>query len=60
MDIETRFLYVKLTYEDKIKMYEEYKNGIGYSKLAKKYNIGKVEDEYLLYLIDKNGYAILR
>ena len=53
MDIETRFLYVKLTYEDKIKMYEEYKNGIGYSKLAKKYNIGKVEDEYLLYLIAK-------
>ncbi len=50
----------KLSYEDKIKMYEEYKNGIGYAKLAKKYNIGKVVAEYLLYLIDKHGYDILR
>ena len=50
----------KLTYEDKIEMYQEYKKGIGYSKLAKKYNVGKVVAEYLLYLIDKHGYEILR
>ncbi len=50
----------KLTYEDKIEMYQEYKKGIGYGKLAKKYNVGKVVAEYLLYLIDKHGYEILR
>ena len=50
----------KLTYDDKIKMYEEYKKGAGYSKLAKKYHVGKVVAEYLLYLIDKHGYEILR
>ena len=41
-------------------MYQECKKGVGYSKLVKKYNVRKVIAEYLLYLIDKHGYEILR
>jgi len=50
----------KLSYEDKIEMYKEYKLGIGYRKLAKKYNVTNVVAEYLVYLIDKHGYDVLR
>ena len=39
----------KLTYDDKIKMYEEYKKGIGYRKLANKYNVSNVVAEYIVY-----------
>ena len=50
----------KLSYEDKIKMYEEYKKGIGYRKLANKYNVSNVVAEYIVYLIDRHGYDVLR
>ena len=50
----------KLSYEDKIEMYKEYKLGIGYRKLSKKYNVTNVVAEYLVYLIDKHGYDVLR
>lgn len=50
----------KLSYEDKINMHKEYKSGIGYRILAKKYNIENFVAEYLVYLIDKHGYDILR
>ena len=41
----------KLTYDDKINMYKEYKLGIGYRKLANKYNVSNVVVEYIVYLI---------
>lgn len=50
----------KLSYEDKIEIYEQYKKGIGYRKLSKIYNIGNHNIQYLLRLIDKHGYNILR
>ena len=50
----------KLTYDDKIKMYEEYKKGFGYRKLANKYNVSNVVAEYIVYLIDRHGYDVLR
>lgn len=54
------FIMSKLKFEDKVKMYEEYKKGIGYRQLAKKYNVVNCVAEYLVYLIDKHGYDILR
>ena len=48
----------KLSYEDKIEIYEQYKKGIGYRKLSKIYNIGNHNIQYLLRLIDKHGYNI--
>ena len=50
----------KLSYDDKIEMYKEYKGGTGYLALARKYNISKANAEYLLYLIDKHGYDVIR
>ena len=50
----------KLTYDDKINMYKEYKLGIGYRKLANKYNVSNVVAEYIVYLIDRHGYDVLR
>ena len=59
-DMSLVSIMCKLKYEDKIKMYKEYKNGIGYSALAKKYNINKSTTEYLIYLIDKHCFNVLR
>ena len=50
----------KLKYDDKIKIYQEYKKGVGYRKLAKKYNVANPVIIYLTRLIDKHGYNILR
>ena len=50
----------KLTYEDKINIYNERKKGIGVITLAKKYNIRREKIYYLENLIDKHGYDILR
>jgi len=50
----------KLSYEEKIEIYKEYKQGNGYSKLAKKYNLNSTGVQYMLYLIDRHGYNILR
>lgn len=50
----------KLSYEEKIKIYEEHKQGSGYSILAKKYNLNSTVVQYMLYLIDRHGYNILK
>ena len=50
----------KLSCKDKIKMYEEYKSGIGYMQIAKKYNLCKARVQYMLYLADRHGGNILK
>ena len=50
----------KLSYEDKIEIYNERKNGRTFSYLSAKYNIRIDNIKYLVRLIDKHGYDILR
>ena len=50
----------KLTYEDKINLYKDRKNGLTIPKLVSKYNIRHEGVEYLIRLIDKHGFDILR
>ena len=50
----------KLTYEDKINIYQERKQGKTVNSLAKKYGIRLDGIKYLVRLIDKHGYKILR
>ena len=50
----------KLTYEDKINLYDERKNGLSIPLLVTKYNIRHEGVEYLIRLIDKHGLDILR
>ena len=50
----------KLSYEDKINIYKERKKGISIINLSKKYNIRDSHIKYLIRLIDKHGFDILR
>ena len=50
----------KLTYEDKINIYNEKKQGTSITNLSKKYNIKDNHIKYLIKLIDKHGFDILR
>ncbi len=50
----------KLSYEDKINLYNERKNGCSMRTLSKKYNIAVHGVQYLCCLIDKHGFDILR
>ena len=50
----------KLTYEDKINIYQEKKQGVSFSTIKSKYNCGIHNIQYLERLIDKHGYDILR
>ena len=50
----------KLTYEDKINIYQEKKQGVSFSIIKSKYNYGIHNIQYLERLIDKHGYDILR
>lgn len=50
----------KLSYEEKIKLYNDKKEGSSISSLSKKYNIRKSGVTYLTKLIDVHGYDILR
>lgn len=50
----------KLTYEDKINLYNDRKAGLSISSLVSKYNIRHESVEYLIRLIDKHGLDILR
>ena len=50
----------KLSYEDKINLYNERKNGCSMGTLSKKYNIAVHGVQYLCCLIDKHGFDILR
>ena len=50
----------KLTRKDKIEIYERRNKGETISSLAKAFNVYKSTIEYLIALIKKNGYDILR
>ena len=50
----------KLTKEDKIEIYKRRKKGETISSLAKAFNIRRFNIEYLIALIKKHGYNILR
>ena len=50
----------KLTYEDKINIYQERKQGNTLDNISKKYDVRKDVIKYLIRLIDKHGYDILR
>ena len=50
----------KLSYEDKINLYNDRKMGYSMTMLSKKYNIAIPGVQYLCRLIDKHGLDILR
>lgn len=50
----------KLSYENKIQLYKDKKSGITLSAICSKYNIKRSSVDYLVRLIDKHGYDILR
>ena len=50
----------KLTREDKIKIYERRKNGETIPSLAKAFDVQESNIKYLIALIEKHGYDILR
>ena len=50
----------KLTYEDKINLYNDRKKGLPISTLISKYNVRHEVIEYLVRLTDKHGLDILR
>ena len=50
----------KLTYEDKINLYNDKKKRMSIESLSNKYKVKKSVINYLTALIDKHGIAILR
>lgn len=50
----------KLSYEDKISLYNDRKNGMTINTLVSKYGIRHEGIEYLTRLIDKHGFDILK
>ena len=50
----------KLTYEDKINLYKDKKSGMTIKALISKYGIAHTGVKYLVRLIDKHGFDILR
>lgn len=50
----------KLTYEEKIEIYNKRKKGFTKISLAKEYNVSISIIDYLFRLIDKHGYDVLR
>ena len=59
-DWRCSFFVSKLTREDKIKIYERRKNGETIPSLAKAFNVQESNIKYLIALIKKHGYNILR
>lgn len=51
---------MKLTYEQKIEIYNKYKHGIGVCQLSLEYSIHKKTISYLIKLINKHGLDIIR
>ena len=51
---------VKLTYEDKISIYEESKQGNSIINISKIYDVDKYRVYHIIILIDKHGFNILR
>ena len=50
----------KLSYEDKINLYNDRKNGMSYGSLSLKYQIRDCIIKYMVNLIDRHGLDILR
>ena len=50
----------KLSYEDKINIYQERKQGNTIKNISKKYGVRIDVIKYLVRLVDKHGYDILR
>lgn len=50
----------KLTYNDKINLYNDRKKGLSIKSLVTKYGVRHEIVEYLIRLIDKHGYDILK
>ncbi len=50
----------KLSYEDKINLYKEKKEGMSIESLSSKYKVSSSVIKYLVRLIDKHGIEILR
>lgn len=50
----------KLSYEDKINLYNDKKKGMSIRSLSNKYKVRKCVINYLTALIDKHGIDILR
>ncbi len=50
----------KLSYEDKINIYKKKKQGLSRYSLAREYSIRDCNISYIVSLIDKHGYDILR
>ncbi len=51
---------MKLTFEDKVRLYFDRKNGYTIKALSSKYNITKHNVKYLIRLVDKHGFEVLR
>ena len=50
----------KLSYEDKVEIYIKRKEGVSLNALHSQYGITKHNIQYLIWLIDKHGFDILR
>ena len=50
----------KLSYEEKVSLYYEKKNGATIPTLVSKYSMPKHNIWYLIYLIDRHGFDILK
>lgn len=50
----------KLTFEDKINIYNDKQDGKWLSYLCQKYNINSAGIKYFIRLINKHGFKILR
>lgn len=50
----------KLTYEDKINMYSDKKNGMSIIQISNKYKVRETTVKYIYKLIEVHGYDILR
>ena len=51
---------MKLTYEDKIEIYQLRKQGENLKNLSKKYDIADSNIKYLVWLIDQYGIEIVK
>ena len=50
----------KLNYENKLNLYNDRKNGFSLNELIAKYNVKVVKIKYLIKIIDKHGFDILK
>ena len=54
------FFFMKLTYEDKIEIYQLRKQGESLKNLSQKYDIAVSNIKYLVRLIDRYGIEIVK